>query len=69
MDEGFVVLAAGTATTARVLAMASYHMFTQKRILHKMREELQEVMHRTNNNPGWADLEGLTYLVRNPHEL
>ena len=63
MDEGFVVLAAGTATTARTLAMASFHMFSQKRILHKMREEVQEIMHRTDKNPCWADLEGLPYLV------
>jgi cytochrome P450 len=63
VDEGFVVLAAGTITTARTLAMASFHMFSKKAILEKMREELQGVMPRLDSQPSWAELERLPYLV------
>ncbi|KAJ6126691.1 hypothetical protein N7523_002303 [Penicillium sp. IBT 18751x] len=62
MDEGFVVLGAGTITTARTLAMASFQMFSHKEILFKLREELKPIMPSTNSQPTWAQLERLPYL-------
>jgi cytochrome P450 len=69
IDESWVILGAGTATTARTLSMASFHIFSQERILRKLREELRPVMPRLDSKPRFAELEGLPYLVscsRNP---
>jgi cytochrome P450 len=63
MDESWVVLAAGTTTTARALSMASFHVFSNERILLALREELRPVMPRLDSQPTFAQLEGLPYLV------
>ena len=63
IDESWVILAAGTTTTARTLSMASFHIFSQERILRRLREELRPVMPRLDSKPTFAKLEGLPYLV------
>jgi cytochrome P450 len=63
MDESWVVLAAGTTTTARALSIASFHIFSNGRILLALREELRAVMPRLDSQPTFAQLEGLPYLV------
>jgi cytochrome P450 len=63
MDESWVILGAGTTTTARTLSMASFHIFSQERILRKLREELRSVMPQLDSQPTFAELEGLPYLV------
>ncbi|RDW92913.1 cytochrome P450 [Aspergillus mulundensis] len=64
MDEGFAVLGAGTVTTARTLALASFHIFSNSTILENMRTELvNSVMPDLNSTPSWADLERLPYLT------
>lgn len=63
MDESWVVLAAGTTSTARALSMASFHIFSRERILRRLREELRPVMPRLDSQPTFAELEGLPYLV------
>jgi cytochrome P450 len=63
MDESWVVLAAGTTTTARALSMASFHIFSEERILRTLRQELRPVMPRLDSQPTFAELEGLPYLV------
>jgi cytochrome P450 len=63
MDESWVVLAAGTTTTTRAPSMASFHIFSQDRILRRLREELQPIMPRLDSQPTFAELERLPYLV------
>lgn len=63
IDESWVILAAGTTTTARTLSIASFHIFSQGRILRRLREELRPVMPRLDSKPTFAELEGLPYLV------
>lgn len=66
MDEGLVLLLAGTATTTRVLVLATFHLYNDVRMLAKLRAELKEVMPTPSYRPSWAELERLPYLVKSP---
>ncbi|KAL8827605.1 MAG: hypothetical protein Q9191_003085 [Dirinaria sp. TL-2023a] len=43
-DEGLIVVVAGTETTARTLTLAAFHLYQNKRLLLKLREELRPLM-------------------------
>ncbi|KKK18903.1 hypothetical protein P175DRAFT_0516031 [Aspergillus ochraceoroseus IBT 24754] len=62
MNEGFAFVIGGTETTARVLSLASYHLFTNESIRNKLRHELKQVMPHPESKPTWNDLEKLPYL-------
>lgn len=65
-DEGLILLAAGTETTARALAVCAFHLATNKLVMQKLRLELKDVMPSPNAHASWAQLERLPYLVRHP---
>jgi cytochrome P450 len=62
-DEGLSLLAAGTETTSRVLAVASFHLLSDKTMWLRLREELKQVMPTPTSTATWAQLEQLPYLV------
>ncbi|KAJ0426891.1 cytochrome P450 [Aspergillus carlsbadensis] len=62
MNEGFALVSAGTETTARSLAIASWHIYSRKEIRHKLREELKTIMPTPDSRPTWNQLEKLPYL-------
>ncbi|OAL69761.1 hypothetical protein A7D00_5800 [Trichophyton violaceum] len=61
-EEGLGVLAAGTETTARTLTVGTYYLYYDKSVLHKLRQELKEVMPKPDSSITWAQLEKLPYL-------
>jgi hypothetical protein len=63
IDEGMVMLAAGTETTARILTMGAFYVYRDERILRKLREELKEAMPNLEKKVSWTELEILPYLV------
>ncbi|KAF9884399.1 hypothetical protein FE257_001799 [Aspergillus nanangensis] len=63
MDEAFVVLGAGTETTARVLALGAFYLYQDRAMLDKMREELRKVMPEPSSKVSSAQLEQLPYLA------
>lgn len=68
-DEGLILLAAGTETTARALAVCAFHLAANKTLMQKLRSELKDVMPSPDSRPSWAQLERLPYLVRHPLPL
>ncbi|KAJ5937807.1 cytochrome P450 [Penicillium verhagenii] len=62
-DEGLILLAAGTETTARALAVCAFHLATNKLLMQKLRSELKDVMPSPDSHPTWAQLERLPYLT------
>lgn len=62
-DEGLIVVVAGTETTARALTVASYHIFNNKPLLIKLRDEIRTVMLTPTTKASWSELEQLPYLV------
>jgi cytochrome P450 len=65
-DEGLIVVVAGTETTARTLTVASYHIFNNRPLLSKLREEIRTVMPTPNTKSSWSELEQLPTLVSQP---
>ncbi|KAI1777244.1 cytochrome P450 [Hypoxylon cercidicola] len=61
-DEGMVVLFGGTETTARVLTVISYHIFQNRPLLLKLRDEIRTMMPTPTTEPSWSELERLPYL-------
>ncbi|KAF7116903.1 hypothetical protein CNMCM5793_005533 [Aspergillus hiratsukae] len=62
-DESLVILTAGTETTGRTLAIATFHMSNEPRIWKKLREELRSsVLPTPSSTTTWAELEKLPYL-------
>lgn len=68
-DEGLIVVVAGTETTARTLTVASYHIFANKTLLRRLREEIITVMPKPTSKASWAELEQLPYLVSGSAEI
>lgn len=62
-DEGLLVLIAGMETTARTLSIASYHLYRNRSMLEKLRNELKSVMATPTTAASWSKLEQLPYLV------
>lgn len=65
-DEGLLVIIAGTETTARALTVASYHIFQNRPLMLKLRDEVRTVMPTPTTDAPWLELEQLPYLVSRP---
>lgn len=63
-DEGFVVLAAGTHTTAWSLSVAMFYLLDNVELLAKLRSELQKVWSEPSNPPSLSVLENMPLMVR-----
>lgn len=62
-DEGKILVAAGSETTAKSLAFTAFHIINTPGILQKLRAELETTMENTRSKPTWTQLEQLPYLV------
>lgn len=62
-DEGFVVLAAGTETTAYSLSVTLFHLLDNPDILSKLYNEVKTVMPEPSSLPPLSVLENLPLLV------
>ncbi|KAK3936257.1 cytochrome P450 [Diplogelasinospora grovesii] len=61
-QEGLILVVAGTETTARTLTVASYHLFTNRPLLLRLRDEIRTVMPTPDTEASWSRLEQLPYL-------
>ncbi|KAI1811309.1 cytochrome P450 [Poronia punctata] len=61
-EEGLILVVAGTETTARTLTIASYHLFGNRPLLLRLREELCTIMPRPDTEVTWSQLEQLPLL-------
>ncbi|KAH6609162.1 benzoate 4-monooxygenase cytochrome p450 [Trichoderma cornu-damae] len=62
-DETFAILAAGTETTARVLAVGLYHLAMDGSVRDALQAELKQLMPTPDSRaPTWLELEQLPYL-------
>ncbi|PYI27674.1 cytochrome P450 [Aspergillus indologenus CBS 114.80] len=61
--KGFLVLAAGTETTGRVLTIAAFHLAHSPEIRDRLRDELKQVMPTPQSAVGFPELEKLAYLT------
>ncbi|KAF5858543.1 hypothetical protein ETB97_004286 [Aspergillus alliaceus] len=67
-DEGLLLLAAGTETTARGLAVACFHIASDDRVRARLRDELRAVLPKPDSHVTWAELERLPYLTGTVNE-
>lgn len=63
-DEGQILLAAGSETTANTLTVIAFHLSDKKHLLETLREELKTVLPTPTSTASWTELEKLPYLVR-----
>ncbi|KAJ5179641.1 cytochrome P450 [Penicillium capsulatum] len=61
-DEGFTVIVAGTETTMRSIAIATYYIFENPTIRDKLRAELKQVLPTPTSTTTLPELEKLPYL-------
>lgn len=61
--DAFLIFGAGTDTTANILALGTYHILRNPRILKKFQTELREAIPNKDDMVSWAQLETLPYLV------
>ena len=61
VDEGIILIGAGTVTTAHALATVTYHVLANPAVLETLQKELQDAM------PDGADIPPQTLLVRLEH--
>lgn len=62
-DESFILLVAGTETTASSLTFAVYQLLRDRGMFLKVRQELKQAMPTPRHEPKWSQLEQLPYLV------
>ncbi len=62
-DEGTLVIAARTGTTAHALEHITFHLLDNPSRIEKLRAELRTVMPDPQQKPNLQDLEQLPYLV------
>lgn len=67
-DEGFVVLGAGTETTAYALGVTLFHLLDNPDILSKLYDEVKTVMPEPSSRPPLSVLENLPLLASTPLE-
>ncbi|KAK2763881.1 hypothetical protein FQN54_009499 [Arachnomyces sp. PD_36] len=67
-DEGLVLFAAGTETTATALSVAIFYLLNDKSVHQKLRNELDQIMPTPTARPTWRELEKLPYLHAVIHE-
>ncbi|RAK99286.1 cytochrome P450 [Aspergillus ibericus CBS 121593] len=62
-EESMILLSGGTESPANALSVAAFHLYNDKSIIRKLREELQPVMPCAGDSVPLADLEQLPYLT------
>lgn len=62
-QEGFVLISAGSDTTARAFKYAMYHLLANPTLLERLRQELQTVMPDVTSKPHMKVLNGLPFFV------
>ncbi|GAB1208252.1 hypothetical protein APSETT445_006993 [Aspergillus pseudonomiae] len=62
-DEGLVLFAAGTETTATTLSIALFYILNDKSVHSKLREELDQAIPTAHHPTTWRELEKLPYLT------
>jgi cytochrome P450 len=62
-DEGEVLIAAASETTAKTLTWTAFYIIDTPGVLEKLREELKSVMKSSTDEPSLTELEKLPYLV------
>ncbi|KAL4982116.1 cytochrome P450 [Aspergillus falconensis] len=67
-DEGLVLFAAGTETTATTLGVALFHILNDRSIHQKLRRELDQELPTPQTKATWRQLEKLPYLNAVIHE-
>ncbi|GIK06086.1 hypothetical protein Aspvir_010204 [Aspergillus viridinutans] len=67
-DEGLVLFAAGTETTATTLGVALFYILNDPTVLTKLRGEVDQVMPTPQSLATWRQLEKLPYLNGVIHE-
>lgn len=68
VEDAQLMLAAGTETTARTLAVATYHILSNQHVLRSLMSELATSMPQIGTKPRIAELEQLPYLTAVIHE-
>ena len=63
VSEGFVVVGAGSETTANTLTFITYYLYMDKQLLQKLRDELSNLTPESDGLFKSSDLEKLPYLV------
>ena len=63
IDEAFLLLFAGSDTTAYTLSCATYYLLTHKDCLRRLQNELETVSRDANGKPDWKSVSELPYLV------
>ncbi|KAJ5668037.1 uncharacterized protein N7477_006607 [Penicillium maclennaniae] len=62
-NEAMTIMGAGTETTARVLAVGSFHLYRDETMVQRLRDELRTVMPEPTSKASWGQLEKLPYLT------
>ena len=62
-DEAWIVVGAGTLTTAWTLSVATYYLLENPHILRRLKDELRAAIPDPNQNPRLSVLENLPYLT------
>ena len=63
VQEGQVLVAAGSETTGRALYVSAFHILTNPHILQSLRDAIAPVMPTPTSKPTWAQLEQIPYLT------
>lgn len=63
LDEGLVILIAGTETSSRVISVGMFYLLNDKSLLKKLREELKNLPFQPDNEYSMSQLKPLPYLV------
>lgn len=66
LDEGTVIIFAGTETSARALSVAMFHFARNKKLVEALREELNTLPLLERNEYALSQLEPLPFLVQFP---
>lgn len=64
LDEGETIIFAGIDTTARTLSVALFHLLNNKKVLMKLRKELEAVAKPDGQQWTTTELEAVPYMVR-----
>ena len=68
VEESFIMVAAGTETTARTMAVACFHLISNNECLRKLQAELVEAMPNAGDDVSLTTLESMPYLFAVVHE-
>ncbi|KAF2091739.1 cytochrome P450 [Saccharata proteae CBS 121410] len=61
VDEAFVIVDAGTDTTAHVMTVVMFHLLSQPVTLARLQQELRTAIPNSDQIPDWRSLEALPY--------